>query len=203
MRAFKTEMSTDRASASKVEEFVMRSRFRVLFVVTTFVLASFVFFLASASSSIGAQAVPTATSAGSVSPIVTASGTEAVIPVFSTNNNGAFLTLIESMDISSGLALADLHANSGSDIWFDTQDTLGVACANVVVYRVVETQDLVFHPSTCEGDTLSLKGTGGNFKVDYIVDSFDTAAGAKAAPPFIARNLAGTPAATVSGTTTP
>lgn len=170
----------------------MRSRFRVLFIVMAFTLAVSVIFLAGASSSIGAQAEPTATSNGSVSPIVTAAGTEAVIPVFSTNNNGAFLTLIESMDLSSGLALADLHANSGSDITFDTQETLGVACANVAVYRVVETQDLVAHPFTCDGDKLSLTGTGGNFSVDYIVVSFDTVAAAKAAPPFISRGLNGT-----------
>ena len=109
----------------------MRSRFRVLIVVTAFVLAMLFVFLAGATSSIGAQAAPTPTADGSTSLSGTAAATEAVIPVFSTNNNGAFATLIETMLLPAGTALADVHANSGSDISFDTNTALGVSCANV------------------------------------------------------------------------
>jgi len=173
----------------KVEEFIMRSRFRSIGIVTGIVLMALSVFVLSSNSSIDAQGLATSTatftSSTNLSGVVP---TATVFPVGATNNRGAFLTRVSNILGLSSNSIVDIHASTASDISVDTQAALGVSCSSVVVYRVTEVGDLVIHPFTCAGSVATFKGTGGDFGVDYIVAAFGSLSGAQAAPQFVLRS---------------
>ncbi|MEP7289009.1 MAG: hypothetical protein ABI947_24915 [Chloroflexota bacterium] len=145
-------------------------RFRLVSMVTGLALLACMVGLMSNYSSIQAQ--------GSVTPTPVP-----VRSIVTSNHSAASFKLVYGWRIpSNGVVVADLHINNTATVFFDTKVNLAQYCRNAFLYRLTEAGDLIAHPFSCNGNTLSFTGMGNDNTADYYIAVFSSANAAQAAP---------------------